>query len=147
VRLNIKKATLRHWRAEFARSLRLVGVAANATERAVRGETQKAKKDGIYRASLHGDSTYIRAQAEAVATELLTKNVIVESGKRKLLETRLEVVRGWEAAATRLDDHGQRDLCVAVRQFIQQMPPPHTEKENLTQELLRAATKRHTPTR
>src|SRR5258708_30867656 len=29
--------------------------------------SRTAKKDGIYRASLRGDSTYIRAQAEAVA--------------------------------------------------------------------------------
>ena len=49
MRLNIKKATLRHWRSEFARNLRLLGVEANATERAVRGEASKAKKDGIYR--------------------------------------------------------------------------------------------------
>jgi type IV secretory pathway VirD2 relaxase len=51
VRLNITKATLRHWRSEFARHLRVLGVAANATERAVRGETKTSKKDGIYRAS------------------------------------------------------------------------------------------------
>ena len=82
VRLNIKKATLRHWRSEFARNLRLLGVEANATERAVRGETRKAKKDGIYRASLRGDSTYVRAQADAVAAELLKGNVRVEPGKR-----------------------------------------------------------------
>ena len=56
-RLNIKKATLRHWRSQFARHLRGLGVAANATERAVRGETRSAKKDGIYRASLRGDSS------------------------------------------------------------------------------------------
>jgi type IV secretory pathway VirD2 relaxase len=36
VRLNIKKATLRHWRSEFARNLRMLGVEANATERAIR---------------------------------------------------------------------------------------------------------------
>ncbi|MBK7250663.1 MAG: relaxase/mobilization nuclease domain-containing protein [Gammaproteobacteria bacterium] len=52
VRLNIKKATLRHWRSQFASHLRVQGVAANATERAVRGESRSAKKDGIYRASL-----------------------------------------------------------------------------------------------
>jgi len=52
VRLNIKKAALRHWRSEFARNLRLLGVEANATERAVRGQGMKAEKDGIYRASL-----------------------------------------------------------------------------------------------
>src|SRR3984957_14811887 len=50
VRLNIKKATLRRWRSEFARNLRLLGVKANATERAVRGQSRSAKRDGIYRA-------------------------------------------------------------------------------------------------
>src|SRR6202035_2786370 len=85
VRLNIKKATLRHWRSEFARNLRLLGVNANATERAVRGEARKAMKDGIYRASLRGDSTYVRAQAEAVAAELLKRSVPAEPGKRQLV--------------------------------------------------------------
>src|SRR5690606_12686973 len=70
VRLNIKKVTLRHWRSQFAHHLRAQGVAANATERAVRGESRSAMKDGIYRASRRGDSTYIRAQAEGVAREL-----------------------------------------------------------------------------
>ena len=52
VRLNIRKATLRHWRSEFARNLRLLGVSANATERAVRGEGRVNKIDGIDRAGL-----------------------------------------------------------------------------------------------
>ena len=39
-RLNIKKATLRAWRQQFASNLRELGVAANATERAVRGQTK-----------------------------------------------------------------------------------------------------------
>src|ERR1700741_1316212 len=47
VRLNIQKATLRHWRREFARHLREQGVAANATERATRGVTRPQKTDGI----------------------------------------------------------------------------------------------------
>src|SRR5580704_11318730 len=95
VRLNIKKATLRHWRSEFARNLRLLGVEANATERAVRGETRKAKKDGIYRASLRGDSTYVRAQAEAVAAELLKGDLRAEPGKSRLIDTREKIERGW----------------------------------------------------
>ena len=37
--------------------MRLLGVEANATDRAVRGETKKAKKDGIYRAGERGEST------------------------------------------------------------------------------------------
>jgi type IV secretory pathway VirD2 relaxase len=37
-RLNIRKATLRNWRTQYADNLRELGVAANATERAVRGK-------------------------------------------------------------------------------------------------------------
>jgi type IV secretory pathway VirD2 relaxase len=50
-RLNIKKATLREWRLEFAANLRELGVLANATERAVRGQSRLSKSDGIYRAA------------------------------------------------------------------------------------------------
>ena len=129
VRLNIKKATLRHWRSEFARNLRLLGVEANATERAVRGETRKSKKDGIYRASLRGDSTYVRAQAEAVAAELLKGNTRAEPGKRTLVETRRQVENGWHSVANLLAKDGHRDLADDVRRFVDRMPAPQTEKE------------------
>jgi hypothetical protein len=130
VRLNIKKATLRHWRSEFARNLRMLGVEANATERAVRGETRKAKKDGIYRASLRGDSIYVRAQAEAVSAELLKANSHVEPGKRTLVETRLIIASGWRTLV------GHRDLARDVRKFVEGMPPPRTEKELVAARLL-----------
>src|SRR5438477_6733237 len=40
IRLNIRKATLREWRRDFAHYLRELGVEANATERAVRGKRE-----------------------------------------------------------------------------------------------------------
>jgi hypothetical protein len=135
MRLNIKKATLRHWRSEFARNLRLLGVEANATERAVRGETQKAKKDGIYRASLRGDSTYVRAQAEAVAAELLKGNFRSEAGKRTLLETRRQVEGGWRSAASLLAKDGHHNLANDVRGFVDRMSPARTERELIAHEL------------
>ncbi len=71
-RLNIRKETLREWRREFARHLRDQGIAANATERAVRGETRIRPIDAVYRLSvqLRGDSTRTRARVETVASEL-----------------------------------------------------------------------------
>jgi hypothetical protein len=57
VRLNIKKATLRSWRSQFAANLRELGVAANATERAVRGEPRAHKSDGQFRSNERGQST------------------------------------------------------------------------------------------
>ena len=136
VRLNIKKATLRHWRSEFARNLRLLGVEANATERAVRGETRKAKKDGIYRASQRGDSTYVRAQAEAVAAELLKENARIEPGKGTLVETRRRVENGWRSVASLLVKDGHHSLASEVRQFSEQLPPPRTEREELRTALI-----------
>src|SRR6267154_2522461 len=85
-RLNIRKATLREWRREFARHLRDQGIAANATERAVRGETRTHKTDGIYRATKCGDSNHTRARTESVAAELMKGDLRVEPGKTKLVE-------------------------------------------------------------
>jgi Relaxase/Mobilisation nuclease domain len=130
-RLNIKKATLRHWRSEFARNLRLLGVEANATERAVRGQGLKAKTDGIYRASLRGDSTYMRVQAEAVAVELFKGSFRAEPGKRKLLETRKAIEDGWRSIARLLVKDGRRDLAVEAQKFLEQMSPAKTVREQI----------------
>jgi hypothetical protein len=129
VRLNIKKSTLRHWRSEFARNLRVLGVEANATERAVRGETMKAKRDGIYRASLRGDSTYSRGRDETVAAEVLSRNKRIEPGKRKLAVTRSAVDAGWRSVAILLANSGHHDLASDIQLFAQQMPMDRTELE------------------
>jgi hypothetical protein len=134
VRLNIKKATLRHWRSEFARNLRRLGIEANATERAVRGETTKAKKDGIYRASLRGDSNQVRAQAE-VEANLLKGDLRIEPGKYKLAETRRSVEGGWRAIASLLSKDSLHDLAQDVRRFIDCMPEAKTDRELAFDEL------------
>jgi hypothetical protein len=136
VRLNIKKATLRHWRSEFARNLRGLGVEANATERAVRGESRKAKKDGIYRARLRGDSSFVRAQVMAVAEELRKGGLAIEAGKRTMLRTRSEVERGWQAVADLLDRNGDPTLACDVWQFVGRLLPVRTEKEMIARGVL-----------
>jgi hypothetical protein len=145
VRLNVKKATLRHWRSEFARNLRLLGVEANATERAVRGETRKAKKDGIYRASLRGDSTYVRAQAESIAAELLKGHTRVEPGKLTLVESRKVIEGGWRSVANLLAKDGHHDLSDEVRRFVARMPPAQTERDYLAEKLLERTRNPPTP--
>jgi hypothetical protein len=136
VRLNISPATLREWRSEFARHLRDHGIAANATERAVRGETRTHKLDGIYRATKRGDSTHTRARTEAVAAELLKGDPRVEPGKSRLTETRTNVERGWRATSAILLAQGQPDLAAKVLRFLKQLPPPETEKERTAAALL-----------
>jgi hypothetical protein len=139
VRLNISPATLREWRRQFARHLRDQGIAANATERAVRGETRTHKLDGIYRATKRGDSTHTRARTEAVAAELLKGNLRVEPGKATLLVTRKEIERRWRATSDILTAQGHPELTAQVRRFLAAMPPPRTDKEGIAAGLLQRA--------
>lgn len=137
VRLNIKKATLRHWRSQFARHLRGLGVAANATERAVRGEGRKSMKDGIYRASRRGESTYVREQAEVVARELAgSGSVQPEPGKQTLLEMRVAIQRGWQSVADKLAQQGDRQLAADAIRFAGSMARPLTDREWIARGLL-----------
>lgn len=135
VRLYIRKPMLREWRQDFAKYLRDLGVEANATERAVRGETRAAKRDGIYRAMLHGKSTHMRARANAVAHELAVGGLRPEPGKRILLDTRKAVLDGWRGLAELLERDGNPELARTVRRFADTMPPPLTEKERMAHQI------------
>jgi len=143
VRLNIRKATLRHWRAQFAQHLRSLGVAANATERAVRGEDRKAMKDGIYRASLRGASTHVRERVEAVARELAGGGVQPEAGKRTLTETRAVIESGWRAVANRLTQQGDHRLAADVSRFAEAMARPLTDREAIARVLFAQVRAQH----
>jgi hypothetical protein len=91
VRLNIKKATLRHWRSEFARNLRLLGVEANATERAVRGETERPRRTAsIARVSAAIRPTSAR-RPKPSPPNCSRERFRAEPGKAKLVETRKAV--------------------------------------------------------
>jgi hypothetical protein len=134
-RLYIRPHTLREWRRDFAQCLRDLGVEANATERAVRGQTRTTKRDGIHRATLRGQSTHLRARAEAVAEELATGGLKSDPGQRVLLETRREVLNGWRGLADVLERRGEPQLAGAVRRFAETMPSPLTEKETMARQL------------
>ena len=134
-RLNIRKATLRGWRQEFARHLRALGVPANATERAVRGESRSPKLDGIYRADQRGQSWYVRLRVAEVDREILKRGLRDETGKDKLIETRKAIERGWREASEFLAVQGQRELATAVKQFVGRMPSLRTDWEMIVEEL------------
>lgn len=136
VRLNIKKSTLRHWRSEFASHLRGLGVAANATERAVRGEGRAAKKDGIYRANLRGDSRVVGAQSDA-AKAAIRSGRAAEVSSQKLARTRADVVSGWTAVANQLSRQGANEDAARVLLFLKAMPPPLTDRARLIREIAR----------
>lgn len=139
VRLNIRKATLRGWRQEFARHLREQGIAANATERAVRGETKTRKTDGIYRAARRGASTHMQRRVEEARTYLAHRRLPVESGKARMIETRRNVEHGWRAVAELLHSQGKRHLAEGVSRFVEAMRPPRTDMELMIEQQLEHA--------
>jgi hypothetical protein len=120
-RLNIREATLRQWRQEFAANLRELGVAANATERAVRGQSKTSNPDGIYRAAQRDESSYVR--------ERMRRAAIPASGKETLVRTREHVVDGWRAVSERLRGDGYPNLANHVDRFLAQMPSVRTDAE------------------
>jgi hypothetical protein len=133
-RLHIRKATLRAWRQEFAHHLRALGVPANATERAVRGNTRSPKLDGIYRAEGRGESRRTHDRVQAVAREL-RGGLRIEPGKGTLIRTREAVERGWEAVSELLIAEGRPELAAEVARFAAQMPPPRTDREQIANAL------------
>jgi hypothetical protein len=134
-RLNIRKATLRGWRQEFARHLREHDIAANATERAVRGLVNNRKTDGIYRASRRGGSTHMQVRVDTAAKDITKGHTPIEPGKARLIETRREVQRGWHGVIEQLQVQGEQRLAEGTARFIERMPPPHTEREALVDQL------------
>ena len=117
-RLNIRKATLRVWRQRFAAQLLKRGVAANATERSVRGQYAKALRDGIYRSAQRRESYHLggKVRGSLPTTETLRT-------------TRQGVERGWVAVARLLTAEGQGDLATLAWHFLESMPPVRTEEQ------------------
>jgi hypothetical protein len=140
-RLNIRKGTLREWRQEFAKNLREQGVAANATERSVRGQTSKPLKDGIYRAAARGASHYLRDRVITIARELASAQFHPGPGQQEIRQTRAAVFGGWRAVGERLAEDGHYDLAEEVRQFAKEMPVPRTEREHIAGNLIERASR------
>lgn len=143
VRLNIRKETLRHWRREFARQLRARGVEANATERIVRGQSREPKLDSIFRAAQRGESSHMAARVRDVVREL-NAGSLDQSGAVRLQQTRADVLRGWQAVRDLLVIEGRHQLADQVSRFVNQMPPPRTEKQALASELMKRVRRRRT---
>jgi hypothetical protein len=126
-RLNIRKATLRGWRRGFAAQLRAQGVAANATERAVRGQVRPPVRDGTYRAAHRGDSRRVLQRLEFAARQVTAAGDDGDPGAATLLETRRRIVEAWSVVSSQLLVAGH-PLADRVWGFLGNMPQPQTEQ-------------------
>lgn len=140
VRLNIRKATLRDWRQQFAAHLREQGIAANATERAVRGETRVPKRDGVFRFAARDPSTYVQAKLNSCVGRDRNQP---EPGKATLVATRRQVEQGWYVVHDVLESEGHFEVAREIRRFLAQMRPPRTEREQITLDVLAKQEAKH----
>lgn len=136
VRINVRKATLRKWRAQFASQLRALGISANATERAARGENRSPKRDGMYRAEQRKESWRVRAWTEEIG-DCPRGSHRAEPGKETLVATRKAVGRGWREVSEILAAQGYRELAAEVMRFVDRMPPARSDREVIAEALRR----------
>jgi hypothetical protein len=133
VRLNIRKATLREWRQQFAAHLREQGIAANATEREVRGQSRVPKTGAVFRSDERDSSTYVEAKLNSYVHRDRNQP---EPGKATLAATRRQVEQGWYAVHEVLEREGHSEVARDIRRFLAQMHPPRTEREQITLDVL-----------
>ena len=136
-RLHIDKARLREWRQDFARMMRDQGVAANATPRAVRGQSRGTEREARYRTHRRGSSYTLREEVQSIIRELSRTGTIHDPAHARLVETRKGVVAGWLGVAACLDRQGEIALAGDVRNFAKNMPPVLTDRERLAAQFIR----------
>ena len=135
-RLHIDKAMLREWREDFAGMMRDQGIAANAAPRAVRGRSKGAERGARYRTRRRGTSTALGERFRSIKRELVDTKMIRDPMRAKLAETRRAVVAGWMGVAEILERQDQRLLADQVRQFVRDMPPVMTDREQLAARMI-----------
>jgi hypothetical protein len=138
-RLDISRETLQRWRSVFARHLRAQGVDANATSRVVRGVTRSSTKDDIHRASMRGDSTWMRKRAESVGRDLRAGQFKPPASKEKLVKTRERSLNQYRRLIAQLKRVGDADLAERARAFVRSWAPPQTDQERIAATLLQQA--------
>jgi hypothetical protein len=126
-RLNIRKATLRRWRRDFATQLREQGIDANATERAVRGQIRPAVRDGIYRLAERGELRRRQGRSVLHAPHPEGRGATEERNAATLQETRRKVVEAWGMVSAQMLNAGH-PLADQVWGFIGRMPKPQPEQ-------------------
>jgi hypothetical protein len=153
LRIYIRKGDLRAWREAFAAQLRARGIEANATSRAKRGKSLKARRG----AEWHIDKRYQEAIAKGeAAVPSRAKALRLREAAQELQEGRTEP-KPWEVAiaarrrdvmrelvqnAARLRKEGDNELADEVDRFVQAMPPVDSERRQMQRALIEQVQRR-----
>jgi hypothetical protein len=147
-RIYVRKGTLRGWREAFAAELRARGIEANATSRAERGKSLKAKSGAewhIENRSKAGTDAPSQAQATrllAAAKELRTGQTELKPWELAMAARRRDVVRQLTQNSLRLRHEGEYQLADEVDRFLSEMPALDTERRQMQRALIRQVQER-----
>jgi len=146
-RLNPKKADLEVWRQAFAEQLRLRGIAAEATPRRARGITRKPERTPVRKLRERHDvglgplPEVCRAAYREAGRAAFGDSSAPLPWEAQLQATQVRVRRLYLRQAKLLlgsADPADRALGDRVVAFVQQMPPPDSQRLALARELREA---------
>lgn len=129
--LNPRKHDLQAWRESFALELRERGVIAEATPRHTRGVVRKSKRQAVlYLDARKGSRVTQWKLQQAIKTVASGADQAVKTPWEKAVHDRQRKIRrAWNTLATAFEVAGQAALAQEVKQFVNLMPPPQTERE------------------
>jgi len=139
-RLNPRKADLQAWREGFAQALRARGVEAEATPRRARGVVRKAERTPVRKQRerfIAGGGPLPRVLAEA-AREALAPQGAQDGWRQSIRDRQLKIRRALVAEAMALgrsDQARDRADAVLIEQFVRDLPPVETRREQMARRL------------
>lgn len=130
--LNPRKHDLQSWREAFALELRERGVIAEATPRHARGVVRKSKRQAICHLDERKGSRVTQWKLQqAIRTVAAGRDLAAEAPwERVIRERQRKIRRAWNTLAAAFELAGQASLAQEIKQFVQAMPPAHTEREH-----------------
>lgn len=131
-RLNRHKGDLQNWREAFAVELRARKIEAEATPRRARGVVRKGQRQAIRHLDARRASRVTQWKLQqAIKTVAAGKNEPDTALWAKAAQERQRKVRrAWNTLAAVFDASGQTALAQEVKQFVNAMPSPLTEREH-----------------
>ena len=136
-RLHIRKATLRVWREAFAAELRARGVEANATSRAERGVSLKARGSSEHHIRERGDMPKAEGWRFAqAAADLRRGETEAAPWEVAMAARRRDVLKELTRNAAALREEGDLDLAEQVERFARELPPLDTERRKMQRALV-----------
>jgi hypothetical protein len=136
-RLHIRKATLRIWREAFAAELRARGIEANATSRAERGVSLKARGSAEYHIRERGDVPMAEGWRFAqAAADLRRGETEAKPWEVAMAARRRDVLKELAQNAATLREEGDAELAEQVERFARELPPLDTERRKMQRALV-----------